>query len=73
MADHPNAMVAEVAQRATELTRCNKVIYEITKWIEKYGTRLHPDDIDYLAELALALAEHARGLTDTLQKAQGSK
>jgi hypothetical protein len=50
MADHPtvdHALVAEVARRATELSHCTKGICELTKWIEKYGPRLHPDDIDY--------------------------
>jgi hypothetical protein len=73
MADHPtvdDALVAQVAQWASELTLCNKAIHKITKGIEDYGSRLHPDDIDYLVELTLTLAERARGLMDILRKSQ---
>jgi hypothetical protein len=65
-----DALVAEVAQRASQLIGCDKNLRKIIKWVENYGSRLHPDDVDYLVELSLSLAERARGLADILRKAQ---
>lgn len=62
------ALIAEIAQHVNNLKRYDLGIVDEAEWVEKNLSKLEKVDIDYLVEIALGIAEHARGLADIARR-----
>ncbi len=62
---------ARVREAGDKLKRCCKTAEKCCAWIEKYRLRLSVDDLDYLTELGLEIANKAQRMVDMSRRGAG--
>jgi hypothetical protein len=67
------ALIAEVLQWAQDIKAADKTVVRVTEKVEKHLPRLVAEEIDYLVDISLTLAEDARKLGDVARKLRTNK